>query len=217
MLIPIIAGFIQSVAYGVLIIWPAFSFATLIAYVQIEQDNNLRDALTGLPTREHFVRRVQYLNTKNLAFSILLGDINYFKQINDCYGHHTGDEALINTAQILESMIGSGDTVYRFGGDEFLILIESDDHLNLKALLKNISNALNSYNESASNPYQLSISFGYSSQPHSENRPLSDLLKEADQRMYQKKEAYRKDICEPSDSLEKTSNSKIAQSTIKEI
>jgi len=131
MLIPIIAGFIQSVAYGVLIIWPAFSFATLIAYVQIEQDNNLRDALTGLPTREHFVRRVQYLNTKNLAFSILLGDINYFKQINDCYGHHTGDEALINTAQILESMIGSGDTVYRFGGDEFLILIESDDRHNL--------------------------------------------------------------------------------------
>ncbi|WKY45743.1 GGDEF domain-containing protein [Eubacteriaceae bacterium ES2] len=211
MLIPILAGVLQSVAYGLLIIWPAFSFSTLIAYVQIEQDNNLRDALTGLPTRERFVQRVQYLNDKAQAFSIILGDINNFKQINDCYGHHTGDEALITTSHILESMISSGDTVYRFGGDEFLILIESDDHLNLNALLQNISNALIMYNESASKPYQLSISFGCSTQTVSENRPLSDLLKDADQHMYQKKEAYKKDFFEHLSSQEKAVSPAIAQ------
>jgi diguanylate cyclase (GGDEF)-like protein len=92
------------------------------------QHNALHDPLTGLPNRlllqerlEHAARRAQRSHT-NAA--LLYADINRFKLINDTYGHQAGDELLVAVANRLSSIVRSGDTLARIGGDEFIFLCE---------------------------------------------------------------------------------------------
>jgi GGDEF domain-containing protein len=127
MLIPIIAGLIQMFAYGVLLIWPSFILASLIAFFQIEKDAIQRDPLTGLAIREQLEQRAHYLMNKNIGFSVVMLDMNDFKSINDQFGHFEGDQALIITASILRHNVKAYDLICRYGGDEFIILVESDE------------------------------------------------------------------------------------------
>ncbi len=92
------------------------------------QHNALHDPLTGLPNRlllqerlEHAAQRAMRSHT-NAA--LLYADINRFKLINDTYGHQAGDELLIAVANRLSSVVRSGDTLARIGGDEFIFLCE---------------------------------------------------------------------------------------------
>lgn len=187
MLIPIIAGILQMFIYGILIIWPAFIFATLIAYIQIERDAFRRDPLTGLPSREQLEERFSYLTGKEYCFAIIMFDMNDFKIINDQYGHHEGDQALITTANLLYHAADSYDNVYRFGGDEFIILLESNRETVIIETISRIRQTFSNYNEKDQKPYSLSASFGYSIFNASTPRSLQDLICEADEQMYSNK------------------------------
>lgn len=85
------------------------------------------DALTGLPNRILFEDRLNHLirhrTTKQHA--VLFMDLNEFKPINDTLGHHVGDQLLQEIAKRLSRVVRDGDTVSRFGGDEFMVLIEN--------------------------------------------------------------------------------------------
>src|SRR5476651_1239432 len=87
----------------------------------------LRDALTGLGNRRQFMQLVENARTQNPQrthnFSLMLVDADHFKAINDEHGHNTGDDALVMLARTLETGIRESDTVFRWGGEEFLILL----------------------------------------------------------------------------------------------
>lgn len=92
--------------------------------------NAFHDALTDLPNRALYMdrlgqalRRFNRLNTSQ--FAVLFLDIDRFKLVNDALGHHIGDELLIVLAQRLKACVRPEDTVARFGGDEFAILLEN--------------------------------------------------------------------------------------------
>jgi diguanylate cyclase (GGDEF)-like protein len=89
----------------------------------------LHDDLTGLPNRNLFMDRLERVmlrskRFKDVDFAILYLDLDRFKRINDTFGHAEGDRVLIEVANILQSCAREVDTVSRFGGDEFLILLE---------------------------------------------------------------------------------------------
>src|SRR4051812_37111264 len=90
---------------------------SFLDYYRTELDPLTRDALTMAWNRPHFERRRKQIG----AYTLLLFDIDNFKQINDSYGHSVGDVVLKAVASVLRT--ASGDRVFRIGGEEFAVLL----------------------------------------------------------------------------------------------
>ncbi len=92
---------------------------------------SLHDSLTGLPNRDHVMKRfkqaVNNIRVSSLQAALMFIDLDHFKDINDTLGHAAGDSLLIEVADRLRRAVRGGDLVARLGGDEFLILMVSDD------------------------------------------------------------------------------------------
>lgn len=85
------------------------------------------DELTGIYNRKYFIRAYQELKKEDLKkYSLFLFDIDYFKKINDSYGHNVGDLAIKNVAVTAKNMLGKHTIIARWGGDEFIGLIKTD-------------------------------------------------------------------------------------------
>ncbi len=155
--------------------------------------NAFYDSITGLPNRVLFIDRLTQAfehskRRKNYCFSVLFVDLDGFKGINDKFGHGMGDKLLVDISQRLKFSLRGGDTVARFGGDEFAILLED---------VKDVSDATNvaiRIQENLETPFDIherkilitaSIGIALSSASHQE--PLN-LLDDADSAMYQAKD-----------------------------
>lgn len=97
--------------------------------LEIKQRNlNRIDVLTGLYNRLRYEERLQdILSVDNLPLSIIVGDTNQLKAINDNYGHLMGDNLLKATASIIKISVGLSGEIYRIGGDEFVIFLPRTD------------------------------------------------------------------------------------------
>jgi len=88
---------------------------------------SITDGLTGLHNTRYFYRmldvEIARTNRYGTPFSLVLFDIDNFKQLNDNYGHQAGDEVLQELANILKSVSRESDTVVRYGGEEFIIIL----------------------------------------------------------------------------------------------
>ncbi len=89
------------------------------------------DALTGLSNRRFFEASLRHahqnLRSRGAGFTVMLMDLNKFKQVNDTYGHEAGDTVLIAVAQRIRKLMRSTDTLARLGGDEFAVIMRTDD------------------------------------------------------------------------------------------
>lgn len=149
-----------------------------------------KDFLTGLYNRNYFEmiisREIEKIKRHGGKFSIVMIDINNFKQINDNYGHLHGDGVLKECAKILSSSVRSSDILVRFGGDEFIIVMPETDCSEKKPLLGRINNHIDEWNKKySSSDYYLSLSIGCAVFDRGEN--LEDIIKKADSEMYENK------------------------------
>ena len=114
-------------------------------------------------------------------------DLNDFKRINDTLGHDIGDDALETTAKLLRSCVRADDTIARFGGDEFVVVMNASDRQKLRSTAGRIMGRLKHFNRHSTKPYELSFSLGYALFDRSQHKTPDDLLRHLDLLMYEHK------------------------------
>jgi diguanylate cyclase (GGDEF)-like protein/PAS domain S-box-containing protein len=146
------------------------------------------DALTLLPNREHFYARLREAHGElallGLGLGVVFIDIDSFKEVNDSLGHDAGDDLLRAVAGRLRTAVRPTDVVARYGGDEFLVLMDAvaDAH-DVTQLAWRLANALRAPFDLNGTAVTVTASFGvaYSTDPH---EPEEDLVRKADAAMY---------------------------------
>lgn len=163
------------------------------------QDLAYRDGLTGLPNRRFFSWYVErYLPSQlrkgygvALQSRVVLFDLNGFKSVNDNYGHEAGDALLRFIADTLSTYLPTDTVLARLGGDEFVVLVRDRRHgRKTQSVVKIIRQAAASTLEFNHERIRVSASVGVSA-PVSGSPVVSELLREADQLMYEDKSAQK--------------------------
>lgn len=151
-----------------------------------------RDPLTNVNNRRAFEDKEKYLQSlinsdSEQAFAIAMFDINNLKLVNDSMGHDAGDEYLIRSCHLICDVF-KHSPVYRIGGDEFLAVLSGDDYDNREELAKELNSLLSPYSNVTPLPSDfVSIACGISEYNHSKDRSVYDVIKRADEKMYEVK------------------------------
>jgi diguanylate cyclase (GGDEF)-like protein len=187
-ILPIIGGTsFQFMFYGVSTIFPSITLGLTGFYISCHNEVLMRDWLTGLLNRTCFLSaEVQRLVTDHRNAGLIVLDIDSFKEINDHHGHLEGDRALKAVAKVLKSEAGEKDLVFRYGGDEFLILSYSKDPDHLEQVKQKILASIESLNQKGELPYRISLSCGTAVNTGN-GMDLESVLKAADFTMYSEK------------------------------
>jgi len=146
------------------------------------------DYLTGVYNRRFFEAELKRMdNEKLLPLSVIVGDINGVKFINDAFGHSAGDKLITETAMILKNCCREGDVLARIGGDEFVIIMPNTDNSAASEVLRKIQAEITEFNtKNTSDIYQHSISLGCATKV-SINEDIKEIIKIAEGYMYQHK------------------------------
>jgi diguanylate cyclase (GGDEF)-like protein len=147
----------------------------------------MQDALTNLGNRRYFdkqlTRAIHQANRHQTQVGLILGDLNKFKAINDTCGHHEGDLVLQHVAKSLLSSVRDCDSVFRFGGDEFAIIVENASDNSLQIIEKRINIAIN--NDALLAKHKLTCSLGCTFMNRADNE--KSFFERADQALYRQK------------------------------
>ena len=161
--------------------------------IQKERENQIlyltyHDVLTGVYNRRFFdEEKVRLNNNSFLPLSIIVGDINGLKLINDALGHSEGDKLIKKIAEIILSCCDNGEIVARVGGDEFGILLPNTGADDVYRKMKQIEKACSEYKgKNDEDPYIISISLGCATK-NSMDESLVDTIKLAEDYMYRDK------------------------------
>ncbi|HZH93565.1 MAG TPA: HD domain-containing phosphohydrolase [Tissierellaceae bacterium] len=146
------------------------------------------DAMTGVYNRRYYNNTIDEMDCEDsLPLSVIVGDINGLKLINDAFGHEYGDQLIIRTADLLKESIRSTDVLARTGGDEFVIMLPNTPMDIASRIVKRIGQEGEVINElNRDSPVQISISLGYATKETMEDN-LSDTIKLAEDHMYRNK------------------------------
>ncbi|MCQ6277090.1 GGDEF domain-containing protein [Bacillus sp. V3B] len=143
-----------------------------------------QDGLTGLANRRSFDLQIKEWIEQKTPFSLIMIDIDNFKNFNDVYGHLVGDDVLRFLASIMHNVSREDDLCYRYGGEEFVILLKDKDVEDAFALAERLRSTLAQTPSPAGQP--ITISLGVSSYQEKDQLP-EDVIKRADSALYQSK------------------------------
>ena len=180
------------------------SMAALICGIALDSDTFLEDShhdrLTGLKNRMGFYydfgkRFKEYLIPEaGKTMSVFICDIDRFKRVNDTYGHNAGDDVLVFASSLVESFCGDLDSVYRWGGEEFVMVMRDTD---LEGAVKKAEairlKLMNSDIVADGNTIRCTMSFGCSL--FDPSKSIEENISNADEMLYTAKETGRNKVC----------------------
>lgn len=192
---PFVGIVLQIVFYGISLMLNSVVLSFLIVFLNIQNSSIYIDYLTGVYNRkklEIYLKEKINSCTENKTFSAIMIDLNDFKSINDTFGHDVGDNALQISAKLLNSCLRTNDFIARFGGDEFVIVLDISNRIDLEDVVCKINSCAAKYNESSCWPYKISFSMGYAVYSYSSQMKIEGFLKKIDVLMYKNKHANKK-------------------------
>ncbi|MNO24525.1 Cyclic di-GMP phosphodiesterase Gmr [compost metagenome] len=152
------------------------------------------DLLTGLPNKLAFYENGPHILDLNTTAALLFIDIDYFKYVNDTMGHEFGDRLIVKVSERLVSLVGSSGEVYRFAGDEFIVLLyATENRQNITNVASLIIAGFKDAIEMDDSLLHVSLSIGISTYPEHGSH-IMELLKCADIAMYKAKDAGKGQI-----------------------
>jgi len=176
--------------------------------VEVTQADNLRlealartDPLTQLLNRRALLTQlateVERTRRYNAPLSILMIDVDEFKDVNDTYGHLAGDQVLVEVALILGRTARSVDSVARYGGDEFVIAVPETGEAGAIAFAERLRDRIQAhpFDIGKGEPLQLTVSIGVADFPEAKVETAEDLLDCADRALYRAKAGGRNLVC----------------------
>jgi diguanylate cyclase (GGDEF)-like protein len=175
-------------------IWPCFTASMLYAYFFIIRTDSKIDSLTGIGNRYAFNEFIDKLASQNVkeSYSVVMIDMDHFKEINDTLGHAEGDNALRDMAAILKGCTRHSDFAARYGGDEFILAVKAE--YDIEKLINRIEKSMEIQNKKNIRPYKLEMSYGYDMYAAGQSRSINEFLIHIDSLMYQHKaEHYRRE------------------------
>jgi diguanylate cyclase (GGDEF)-like protein/PAS domain S-box-containing protein len=188
------------------------------------RNSSLKDDLTGLFNRRGLLKQAapyfDFARRQKETLLLLFIDLDGMKRINDEFGHNEGDNALINTATILNRSFRSSDIIARLGGDEFTVLV-TDLNASKEDAIARLNENLKAYNASETCNHKLSFSIGVATLEPERMTCFEELLEQADQAMYEQKRMKRQRSAERTqkqlgsgDTIESQSESTFASNSI---
>jgi diguanylate cyclase (GGDEF)-like protein len=157
----------------------------------------LTDDLTCLFNRRGFfaaaTQQLKLAQRNSQSLLLLFCDVNNLKHINDTFGHHEGDLALIRAADALEQSFRGSDILSRLGGDEFVVLVSETSHQTQEIILRRLEKNLKKSGATETR-YDLSLAVGVARFDPQRPITLGELMVEADKAMYEKKHNARKAV-----------------------
>ncbi len=144
------------------------------------------DSLTGLLNRRSFDKDIQKLHDSGLPYALLMCDIDNFKHINDTYGHLVGDQVLKEVGEILTTYVRKGTRSYRYGGEEFIILLPNADERAAKVVGERLREVIENRNLHI-NSVHINCTASFGGTRKREGEEPQDVIKRADKALYEAK------------------------------
>lgn len=187
MIFPAVGGAIQMTYYGVSSLYSMMALGVVVTYIFLETVGSSKDYLTNLYTRIKSDEYIRNMIDRKIEFYVIMIDLDYFKKLNDKYGHSSGDSVLKSFGIVLQNVFTENAFVSRFGGDEFLIIISNVDEETILEYKKIIDYELSKKEYQNDLLKDIGFSFGYASCKVDDEKTMDQLIVEADDFMYQDK------------------------------
>ena len=145
------------------------------------------DPLTGVKNKHAYVEKEDYFDTAIreatvTSFAVVVFDLNNLKKVNDTFGHESGDKYIVKSVNLIKSVF-SNMTIFRFGGDEFVVILEGDDYKNRLQLIRKFNKVI----ERNIGTYEPIIAVGLSEFSPNNDNTFRAVFSRADERMYVRK------------------------------
>ena len=161
-------------------------------------ESSLRDPLTGIGNRSSmdmsFEREIKLARRHSHPLTLMMVDIDHFKEVNDSLGHQNGDKVLQKIVEIIHATLRETDQIFRYGGEEFIAILHNTDIENAKLIAErvrlNVAMApISLENEDVLNTISIGVS------DLRDNDTTSSLFERTDQAMYEAKTTGRNKVC----------------------
>ncbi len=150
------------------------------------------DAHTGLPNKTMCNQILSNTDPIFISTTAFMFDLNYLKKTNDTLGHVAGDKMISDFANILRKCFSEKYFVGRFGGDEFIAIVEHSNPSNIKSIIDKITSEVKLHNDT--NDIQISFAFGFANSKDNHDFTIEDLLDKADSNMYINKQKMHENM-----------------------